>query len=335
MCATLTRYDGWAILATGFLVVVGWSTWKERRHRSSEATILIFGAMGGFGIGLWVLYNLIIFGDPLSFIHSSFSAQSQQVTLQHAGTLATRGSLSTSGLTYAHAVLDVAGSVLTIVGVIGVTTLLFRNGRPSARGIVLTAVLAAPIAFNVVSLWAGQSTLRVPEMAPYDMWNVRYGLMALPLLAIGAAALVGGTGPRVRGVLGILAAGLVIANVSAPITLADGRTGTSSATGGHPELVAAYLHDHYAGGRILADEASSAPLIFASGLSLSDFVTIGYHPYWERALEAPVTNVEWVVAYDGDVLADAIQGHPDRYAGFDVVLKDGRAELLRRMHANP
>ncbi len=334
-CATLTRYDGWFVLVVGFVVVGAWSRVQERRRGATEANLIIFAAVGGFGILLWVLYNLVIFHDPLFFIHSSFSAQAQQASLQQHNALATSGSLAVAGSTYGFSILDVAGTASVGLGIFGLLNMMLTRGARRSRDIALICLLAAPIAFNVIALWTGQSTMRVLEVAPFGLWNVRYGLMALPLLALGGAALVRSNAIGHRTVLVVAAAGLLFNTaVQTPVTVADGQTGTSSAAAGRPELVSNYLHQHYQGGRILADEASSAPLIFASGLDLDAFVTVGSHPYYENAVAAPAANVEWIVAYDGDAMSANISAHPQLFAGYAVVIHDGRARLLERVAAS-
>jgi hypothetical protein len=329
-CATLTRYDGWLLLLVGVAVVAAWSWFAERRAGAREANLVIFCAVGAFGVALWFLYNIVIFHDPLYFLHSSFSAQSQQQSLLQSGALSTKGSLAISALTYGWAIIDLTGGLFVLLGVAGLVGLLRRRDSRRPRDIAMIAFLAAPVAFNVIALWMGQSTIRVPEIAPFELWNVRYGLMALPLLALGGAALARHAGLRQRVAIAVVATGLLLGVTHTPVTAADGQAGTSSAAGGRPEVAADYIHDHYSGGRVLADEASSAPLIFASGLRLTEFVTIGEHPYYENALASPVANVEWVVTYEGDAVWTDIKAHPERFQKYNVVVHDGRAWVLQR-----
>jgi hypothetical protein len=324
--ATLTRYEGWALFVVALVIV---SVWTQRFHPGAhrlQANLVLYTAVAGYGIVLWFLYNLIIFHDPLQFLHSSFSSGAQQTSLAASGLLPTSGSLPVSGLTYMWDVIDVVGMAMVVVGLIGVVVAVFsRRNRP--RSLAMLSFLAAPVAFNIVSLWLGQSTLRVPQVAPFGLWNDRYGLMALPLLAMGAALLVQRWRILAPGVLAVIVATTALAARSTPITVADGRYGLSSAAAGQPELAAVTLAHAYQGGGILADDASAAGVILASGLNLSAFVTVGFHPYFEDAMAAPAQHVEWVVAYDGDAIAQAIAQHPERFDAFHLVLRDGRIRL--------
>ena len=114
------------------------------------------------------------------------------------------------------------------------------------------------------------------------------------------------------------------------MTLKDGRLGISSATAGRPELVATYLRDHYAGGRVLADDSEASNVIFAANLDLKEFVTPGFHPFWDRAIVDPEANVRWVLVAHGDALTQDLLQHPDRFAGFRLVLTDNLVRLYER-----
>ena len=81
LAGTLTRYDAWFYLLIATLAVAAVSWVRSRRWSVGEANGLIFAVLGGYGIALWLLYNAIIFGDPLYFMHSIYSAQAQQTTI--------------------------------------------------------------------------------------------------------------------------------------------------------------------------------------------------------------------------------------------------------------
>jgi hypothetical protein len=331
-CASLSRYDGWVLLPAGLAIVMLWTWTHERRAYATQANAIIFGVLSGYGIVLWLLYNLIIFSDPLFFIHSGASAQAQQVSLAHAGMLATKGNLFESLVVYGWAMIDVVGLPLLALGALGSLVLLLRGHRDRWASVLLLGLLASPVAFEIVSLWTGQSTVRVPERAPFEMWNLRYGLMALPLFAFAAGTLARRWKPPLAlPVVGVAILAAVTLNLATvPMTLVDGRSGISSATAGRPEAAAMYLGAHYGGGRVLADDTTSSPLIYASGLNLREFVTVGFKPYYANAIEDPSANVRWVVAVPGDDVFHDMEAHPERFAAFHLVLTDGDIHLYQR-----
>jgi hypothetical protein len=326
MLATLTRYDGWALLLAATAVVWWWSRSHERRAKATQANVLLFITVGAYGVLLWLLYNLIIFHNAFEFITSTFSSQSQQRSLAQVGELLTNFNLGHTILTFGWDVIDVIGAPVVVAGLIGAALLARSRGRN--RGILI--LLATPIVFNVVMLFLGQSAMRVPQTAPFQMFNNRYGLMALPFFALAAAGLVQRWRIVTPVVLAAAAASVAIFAVSTPITLADGQSGVSSSVHGRPPVMATYLSTHYHGGGILADDYSANPLMFASGLDLRQFVTICCHPYYENALADPATSVQWVLVHQGDAIAQDMAMHAERFTAFTPVETDGYFTLYER-----
>ena len=328
--ATLTRYEGWALLAASLVVVAVWSRLADRRRQSPQATMVLFVAIGCYGLVLWFLYNLIIFHDPLYFLHSAYSAQAINGAQAQFGLLGTKGSVWQSTLTYGWDVVDVVGGPVLILAGLSIVGLAVIRHPQRRRTLFSLGLLSAPVIFEIMSLYAGQTTIRVPQLFPHQMWNDRYGVVALPLCAVAAGVMAGRWRWSLPVVVGATVLATVFMAIGTPLTLADGRTGTSSAAGGHPEVAAAYLTHHYRGGEILADDSAASSLMFASGLDLKEFVTVGFHPYFADALADPVHHVTWVVAYPGDAVTADIAAHPDRFRDFHVVATQGRAKVYAR-----
>jgi cellulose synthase/poly-beta-1,6-N-acetylglucosamine synthase-like glycosyltransferase len=338
--AVLSRYEGWALLCTEVAVVALWGYLADRRKASPQANVLLFSVIGAYSIALWLLYNLIIFHDPLYFLHSIYSAQVINGAQAQYGLLGTKGSLGTSLLTYGWDLVGVIGPVALIASAVAIVVVAARDPQRQ-RTLLVLSTLAAPVLFLIVSLYAGQITIRVPQLAPHQLWNDRYGLIALPLCAVAVGCAAAYSRLNATAALGTILAGVAVMSLGTPLTLRDGRTGISSANARHRPLIADYLHTHYRGGEVLADDLAASPLMFESDLDLDQFVSPGFHPYWERALAAPARGVKWIVAYSGDAVSADIEAHPDRFQGFRLVLTDGRARLYkhearlaRAMHSN-
>jgi hypothetical protein len=332
-CATLTRYEGWALLVVAVALVPVWSRMADGRASFAEANLLLFSSIAGYGIVLWLLYNAIIFGSPFYFLNSAYSAQAINGAQAQFGLLGTKGSISQSLLTYGWDVVGIVGPILLIAGGVGAVIAVLPRTIQRRRTAAVLLLLLAPVLFEVLSLYAGQTTIRVPQLAPHGMWNDRYGLMALPFCAVAVGAAVGRWRPRLTAAFATAALVSAVAAMGAgtPLALADGRHGTSSATAGRPEIIAAYLHTNYAGGEILADDSVASPLMFAANLDLKQFLTVGFHPYWEHALLSPVANVQWLVEFPGDSISTDMHAHPDRFANFQLVLTQGVAHLYERV----
>jgi len=329
--ATLSRYEGWAFFLAGIVAVVLWSLVDDFRRRSPEANFFVFVIVGGYGIVLWFLYNLIIFHDALYFLHSAYSAQAINGAQARFGLLGTRGSLALSARTYGWDMIDVVTGLILLATCVCIVALVVIPSPARRRTCFVLGLLAAPALFEVFTLFAGQITIRVPQLAPHGMWNVRYGLMVLPLCAVVMGVMAGRARWSVVPVAGVIAVATVMAGMGTPITLADGRTGTSSAAGGHPEVAAQYLHRHYVNGEILADDSAASPFMFAANLDLNQFVSPGALRFWNDALTSPSRHVAWAVAFTGDAVSRDLSAHPDRFRDFRLVDAVGGVRLYERI----
>ena len=92
MLSTLIRYDGWFLFVFA-TILIAIQVLRKKGYKASEGTVILFATLAGFGIFLWVLWNWLIFKDPLYFIFGPYSAAAQQQQLAAAGVLATKGNL--------------------------------------------------------------------------------------------------------------------------------------------------------------------------------------------------------------------------------------------------
>ena len=182
MCATLIRYDGWFLFMSLLVLLPLWIIFFKNRARA-EGTFLLFATMGGFGIFAWVLWNYSIFGDPLYFAFGPYSAYAQQRVLDSVGQLPTEGSVYNALYYYLWAMIDNVGMVIFSAGVAAAFMVPFVVKEH--RTLIVYMAAFTPILFNTIALYMGQSAMNVPQ-APHDpgMFNIRYGLMALPFLAL-------------------------------------------------------------------------------------------------------------------------------------------------------
>src|SRR6185437_11841715 len=139
--------------------------------------------LGGFGILLWLFWNLIIFHDPLYFISGPYAAATQQEQIAQAGQLLTKHNLPFSIQTYIYAIIYNAGMFQTLLAAIGMLLFFFDRKITVSLRIAATALMA-PFFFNVLALYLGQSVLFVQGLAGNSWFNVRYGLMMVPSVAV-------------------------------------------------------------------------------------------------------------------------------------------------------
>jgi hypothetical protein len=61
---TLIRYDDWP-LALALVPVLAFIAWRHRGYALAEAWTILFGLLAFAGCAAWVIYNWVIFHDPL------------------------------------------------------------------------------------------------------------------------------------------------------------------------------------------------------------------------------------------------------------------------------
>src|SRR3989344_6438450 len=264
MMASLIRYDGWFLLAFGSALII-LNAFKKHGAKAAEGMFILFATLAGFGIGLWFLWNLLIFKDPLYFIFGPYSAYVQQEQLATAGVLATKGNLLFSIKIYLYALAYNSNTFILLLGAIG--AIVFWMDKKIKTSIKIAAsALFAPLIFNILALYMGQSVLYIQGLTGSTWFNARYGIMLMPSLAIFIGFLVDRIHNLRPTLLGLLVFVTFFAFVSGDaVTIDDARVGSSQK---NVSEVAGYLHDQALNekGFILISAASHDAIIFSSGL---------------------------------------------------------------------
>jgi len=293
MLSTLTRYDGWFLLAfaTG---IVALNVFFKKGYREAEGKVILFVTLGIFGIALWLLWNLVIFKDPLYFAFGPYSAHSQQLQLEGAGNLPTKFNILLSSKIYLYALFYNSYTVPAIVALIGALALwLNSKAKPEVR--IASLALFAPLAFNILALFLGFSVLFIQGVSGNTWFNVRYGIMLAPTIAIFTGYLVERAihyRPLIVGLLGFVLF-FAFANNDA-VTIDDARVGSSQK---NVTEVSGWLNKNaqYKPGFILISAASHDAIIFSSGLPMKKFIHEGTGAYWESATTSPEHWARWIV----------------------------------------
>lgn len=326
--STLVRYDGWFlfICLSVMLPVWVWALWGRRR---AESNTILFMCAGGFGIFLWVMWNKIIFGDPLYFMRGPYSAAAQQKVLKSVDQLPTQGDLFVSSFYYMWSIIDNNGMWLSVAGLAG--TLLVPFLMKNRRMALIVLGFFSIIAFNVIALYLGQSAMNVPQ-APKDpgMFNIRYGLMALPALALVLGII--SVKPVLRYVVMAL---LVVQTVlflraGIPVSLADGLDGLKNTY--YTVEASRWLRENYKGGLILTSLASHDAFVARAQLPMRHYIHEGTREYWDNALEGPNRDVQYValLTFPPDSVYRKLRANPAFNKNYKVVHRYGKFEIYHR-----
>jgi hypothetical protein len=333
-CASLSRYDGWALVAmeAGILFLYYFPlrlnftneqeeflrpTFGKRLldswHRLEGRTVL-YVTLAFFGVFLWLMWSYLILGDALYFTHSQFSANSQQQNWLARGELPAYHNPLVSFLYYAVTSISSAGILLALTALIGV--LYFMFGKKSRYKFYILLVLLVPFFFNVLTLFLGQSVIFIPSLTPitfeWRLFNVRYGVMMIPFFAIFIGYLFSSVRTLGRSLLvGVLIVQslLFVIGFSTVLAWQDGYSGLSSATAKMPDAQF-WLAKNYDYGLVLTDDYARTISIIRTPIPMDQIIYIGNKPYWDESLREPEKYARWIVMQKDDSVWKSIYDDP-------------------------
>jgi len=318
--AELTRYDGWFLagVMAAAVVVIGlrrWQNWKVRRDA------------GKFLLGiavvpvLWLAYNGAVYGDALEFANGPYSAKAIEQRLvapnpaSHSVAVAAIYFLKSAQLNLA------IGNWGRFWLVAALVALAIGAWKLRAQAAELLLLLWVPLVFYSLSIAYGSVPLHVYTWWPFATFNQRYGLQLLPMFAVSAGLLTAsvllvGAGGRHVWKLVVLILALMVASYASvwkaePQCLKEARRNWEIR---HPlnsavENVVARLPRN---SRFLMYLGEHVGVMEQAGIPLRQVVNNENHrPWkrpsdpdglWERALADPPRYVDFVIAFDGDVV---------------------------------
>lgn len=319
MLSTLTRYDGWFLFAFASALVV-FNVWRKNNFKINwntfgkvEGTYVFFATLASLGIFLWFLWNQLIFKDALYFAFGPYSAHSQQDQLDAAGILSTKGDIVLSVKHYMYALIYNSNLFISIIGFLGAIYLWID--KKVENGIKFAAIaLTAPLIFNIVALFLGHSVLFIQGVSGNTWFNVRYGIMMIPSIAIFVGFLIDRLKQFRYALFGLLLMVIAIQFTSYDaVTIDDARVGSSQKNVSEvSNWLAKNAKDKE--GFILISAASHDAIIFSSGLPMSKYIHEGTGRYWESATTNPERWARWIImrSYDdNDATWKTVSRTPD------------------------
>lgn len=293
MVSTTVRYDGWFLFLICALIITI-TVFRRKGYKETEGVVILFATLAGFGIALWFLWNILIFKDPLYFAFGPFSARAQQQQIYEAGELFTRGNLFLSVKAYLYALFYNSYTFTAILGLFGAVTF-WIDKKIKADVRITTLALIAPLAFNVLALYLGHSVLFVQGVMGDTWFNVRYGMMLMPSIAIFIGYLV----DKFRDIRWVFVGLFVLVTFFAfvnrdAVTIDDALIGSS---GKNVAEVSGWLKQNVTNERgfVLISVASHDAIIFSSGLPMKRFIHEGTGDYWKLATGNPKEWATWIV----------------------------------------
>ena len=324
--ACLTRYDGW-FLAAAVGVAVAVCVWRKQGAAGLLRRWFIFSLLVAAVPALWVTYNAAIYGNPLEFANGPYSAKAIERKTAvpgfppHPGT----GNLAVAASYFLKSgELNLAagnwGRFWLALAAIG-TGLAVFGGRSHWPLLLLWV----PLPFYMLSVAYGGVPIFLPVWWPHSIYNARYGLQLLPASAVFAAVVahfLAGCTPRWQIKTSIAAAMLILAAASyawtwggRAICFREAWINSRTRLALEAEL-AAYLKALPPNSTILVYLGDHVGALESAGVPLRRTINEGNHRMWkrpadpeglwERALANPAKYVDYVIAMNGDAVAEQV-----------------------------
>jgi len=310
--------------------------------RFPRAAIVKFVLIAAAAPLLWLAYNGIVYRNPLEFANGPYSARAIERRTQgggnpgHPGTnnpvLAEMYFLKSAEANLAeNEWLQRAWVFLAIAGAVA-AALPYRLKSPevgsSPPGAWPLLLLLVPLPFYALSVAYGGVPIFVPAWWPFTHYNVRYGLQLLPAFAAALAMLVHlavrseGWKPHVRlaSVLAVFA--FVIASYASvwragPVSLIEAQVNMRTRNQLEAQL-AVWLQKLPSDSTLLMYVGDHVGALQRAGIPLRRVINEGNHRtwkqpadpdgLWERALADPARSADYVIAFEGDSVWQAVQG---------------------------
>ncbi|HEX6806069.1 MAG TPA: hypothetical protein VF133_20510 [Terriglobales bacterium] len=325
LAACLTRYDGWFLAAglSGVAILLAW-VGNFTALRSAVRKLVLLAAIGP---ALWLAYNAAVYRNPLEFANGPYSAKAiEQKTAvpgfpPHPGSdnlpLAFKYYFKSAELNQAPGRMQLFWVVALLLGT--AIALLFQ------RKLWPAVLLWIPVPFYMLSIAYSGVPVFIPVWWPFSYYNARYGIELLPafavLTAIAAYGLIrfaGSTKSRfviAAAFLAVIVTSYVEVVSARPVSYQEAAVNSRSRVALQTQL-ASILRTLPPDSTFLMYLGDHVGALQRAGIPLSQVINEGNHrPWkrptdpqglWERALAHPASFADFVIAFDNDAVASAV-----------------------------
>lgn len=298
---TLIRYENW-VLAIAILPILALVARRRQGYLLAEAWTILYAALAFAGCAAWVVYNGVIFHDPLL---SFFYGQSSHT--YYAGTpgalLPARHHPDLAFKLYALTVAKTVGWALVPLAAFGLIGFLWRSRpRLTAWPALLTLL---PFGFYWLVLYRGVNAESLPELGLGPYYNIRFGIAMIPAVALSCGFLTAAVPRSLRrgavvGALTVITASSITSHaLETPFVLREAVYGYGGDTRQTSLIQAQWLSSHYRGGNILCTYVNDPSLMFyllaKHDFADHTFITDANGPQFAAALAHPERSVRWII----------------------------------------
>ena len=327
VAACLTRYDGWFLAVVMGVAAMAVALRVHHPWQGLRGRLIRFLLVAAAAPALWLAYNAIVYRNPLEFANGPYSAKAIEQRTPgafHPGShdLPTAFSyfLKSAEVNLAAEGWQKLWILLALMGVIA------SLAQPRLRNQVWPLLLLwVPVPFYALSVAYSGVPIFMPVWWPFSYYNVRYGLELLPAFAVFVALAVYFAAEVMRRRafrLSVAVAGMIFAAASyvsiwsAPVCLGEATVNSRGRVAVERELadfLKALPNDStllmYLGEHVGALQQAGIPLrrVINEGNHRTWKQPVDVDGLWERALANPSQYAEFVIAFEGDAVSNAVQ----------------------------
>jgi hypothetical protein len=332
--ACLTRYDGWFLAAAMVItaVILNLVNKREKQPWLSTRSLMKFVLIAAAAPILWLAYNGIVYRNPLEFENGPYSAKAIEARTQSSGNPGHPGSGNplVAGMYFVKSgEANVAENQWLqrgwiLLGIAAIVCLILQRATSASAWPLL--FLLAPLPFYALSVAYAGVPIFVPAWWPFTHYNIRYGLQLLPAFSAALAVVVdlivrSHLNWRLRfgavlAVLALVTASYVSVWKAGPICLEEAQVNMRTRNQLEAQVVT-WLEKLPPDSTLLMYLGDHSGAVQQAGIPLKRVINEGNHRVWkqpidpeglwERALADPTRYADYVMAFDGDPVWQAVQ----------------------------
>jgi Dolichyl-phosphate-mannose-protein mannosyltransferase len=339
VAAVYTRYDGWIFAFAAWLVALRKMLRKNQWNSAVGGAFISFTAMLVVAPGIWMAYCARQFGDPLDFMRGPYSAKAIELRTATPGAPHYPGwhSMRVAALYFLKAAE--LGAVplrfANLLLILSITGSIAGAIRWRARDGFTALLLWIPLPFYAYSVAYGSVPIFIPLWWPHSWYNTRYGMEMLPIFALSLAFLVACVSDWVArrwasiarwvpaAVALLIVANSVVVLRAKPLVL-DEAIANSRTRIPFEVAYANALELLPQNSIILAYTSEHVGAFQRAGIALKRTINETDYYEWVPALKDPAKAAGFVIATDGDKVAQAVAAKPDGLTLINIVCSTGQ-----------
>jgi hypothetical protein len=298
--------------------------------------VLTFSLLACIGPVAWLAYNFAIYGNAIEFANGPYSARAIMERTQSGSVHPGHHDLrKASSYFVKDAKLNLGNErwgewMYRIALLASLIAIVDRRFRPAL-------LLWAMWPFYALSIAYGGVPIFFPEWWPHSYYNVRYGIQLLPAVAVFFAIaydmLRRVNWHRAYTVALPLLFVVIVMTSYASVWRATSIVLREAIANARTRLpyersLAFELAKLPPDARLLMFTGVYSGAVQEAGIPFHRVVSEGNYRIWQRALEAPAQAADYVIATEGDPVAEAVKQHSDGLEGVAIVHGQERAPTI-------